>query len=55
MPCLYCYFKAVGYKFQRYVYYGCHAVSMMAYKLKNIAILNAVKDIFRRSGPASKI
>ena len=55
MPCHHCYFKVVGYKFQRYVYYGCHAVSMMAYELKNIAMLNAVKDIFCRSGPASKI
>ena len=41
MLCHYCYFKDVGYKFQSYVCNGCHAVSMMAYKLKNIAILNA--------------
>ena len=39
-----CYFKDVGYKFQPYVCNGCHAVSMMAYKLKNIEILN-VKGI----------
>ena len=36
----YCYFKDVGYKFQPYVYNGCHAVSVMAYELKNIAVLN---------------
>ena len=36
----YQYFKDVGYKFQPCVCNGCHAVSMMAYKLKNIAILN---------------
>ena len=41
MYCHYWYFKDVGYKFQRYVCNGCHAVSMMAYELKSIAILNA--------------
>ena len=30
----YWYFKDLGYKFQTYV---CHAVSIMAYELKNIA------------------
>ena len=34
--CHYQYFKDVGYKFQPYVCNGCHAVSMMAYELKNI-------------------
>ena len=34
-------FKDVGYKFQPSVCNGCHAVPMMAYELKNIAILNA--------------
>ena len=44
--CMLChwYFKDLGYKFQRYVCNGCHAVWMMAYKLKNTAILNA-KDV----------
>ena len=42
--CHYWYFKDVGYKFQPYVCNGCHDVSMMAYELKNIAILNA-KDV----------
>ena len=37
----YWYFKDIGYKFQPYLCNGCHAVSMMAYELKNIAILNA--------------
>ena len=37
----YWYFKEVGNKFQPYVCNGCHAVSMMAYELKNIAILIA--------------
>ena len=40
MLCHYWYFKDVGYKFQPYVCNGCHAVSMMAYELKSIAILN---------------
>ena len=38
------YFKDLGYKFQPYLCKGCHTVSMMAYKLKNIAIINA-KDV----------
>ena len=41
MLCHYWYFKDVGYKFQPYLCNGCHAVSMMAYELKNIAMLNA--------------
>ena len=44
MLCHYQHFKDVGYKFQPYLCNGCHAVSMMAYELKNIAILN-VKGI----------
>ena len=39
--CHYWYFKDVGYKFQPNACNGCHAVSMMAYELKSIAILNA--------------
>ena len=35
------YFKNVVYKFQPYVCNGCHAVSMTAYEIKNIPILNA--------------
>ena len=41
MLCHYWYFKDVHYKFQPYVCNDCDAVSMMAYELKNIAILNA--------------
>ena len=41
MLCHYWYFKDVSYKFQSYVCNGSHAVSMMTYELKNIAILNA--------------
>ena len=40
MLCYYWYFKDVGYKFQPYLYNGCHAVSTMTYDFKNIAILN---------------
>ena len=40
MFCHYWYFKDVGYKFQLPVCNGYHAVSMMAYESKNIAILN---------------
>ena len=42
--CMLChcqYFKDLGYKFQPYLCNGCHAVSTMAYELKNIALLNA--------------
>ena len=35
------YFKDISFKSQSYLCNGCHAVSMMAYELKNIAILNA--------------
>ena len=38
--CHYWYFKDIGYKFQPYVCNGSHDISMMAYELKNIAILN---------------
>ena len=41
MICHYWYFKDVGYKCQPYFCSGCHALSMMAYELKNIVILNA--------------
>ena len=41
MLCHYQYFEDVGYKFQQYLCNGCHSVSIMAYELKNIAILNA--------------
>ena len=40
MFCHYCYFKHIGYKFELCVCDGCHDISMMAYELKNISILN---------------
>ena len=36
MLCHYWYFKDVGYKFQPRVFNGYHAVSMIAYELKNL-------------------
>ena len=42
--CHYWYFKRVGYKFEPYVCNKCHDMSMMAYELENIAILN-VKSV----------
>ena len=41
MLCHYWYFKDISFKFQPYLCNGCHTASMMAYELKNIAILNA--------------
>ena len=41
MLCHYWCFKDIGYNLQSYLCIGCHAVSMMAYELRNIAILNA--------------
>ena len=38
--CHYWYFKDVGFKFELHVCNGCHAVSLMASELKNIAMLN---------------
>ena len=43
----YRYFKDVAYKLQSYIRNGCHAVSMMAYELKNITILNAKSVDYR--------
>ena len=40
MICYYWYFKEIGYKFEPHVCNKCHDISMMAYELKNIAILN---------------
>ena len=38
--CHYCYFKNIGYKFEPQVCNGCHDILLMAYLLKNVAILN---------------
>ena len=40
MLCHYWYFKDIGFKFGPYVCNGCHDMLMIAYELKNIAILN---------------
>ena len=40
MLCHYWYFRNTGYKFQPFLCNSCHAVSMMPYEFKNIAILN---------------
>ena len=45
MLCNYRYFKDVGLKFEPHVCNKCHDVLMIAYELKNIAILN-VKGIY---------
>ena len=47
MICHYWYFKDIGYKYEPYVYNGCHDLSMMAYELKNIAILNVKRVDYR--------
>ena len=47
MLCDYCYFRDISLKFQPYLCNGCHAVSMMAYQLKNIAMLNAKSVDYR--------
>ena len=41
MVCRYWCFKDGGYKFQPYLCNGCHAVSVLAYELTTIVILNA--------------
>ena len=43
----YWFFKDVGFKFQKHVCNGCHDLLMMAYSLKNIAILSAKGVTFR--------
>ena len=40
MICHYWYFKDISYKFEPYASNRCDDISMMAYDLKNIAILN---------------
>ena len=39
MICHYWNFKDIGYKFEPYVCDKCHDISLMAYELKNIALL----------------
>ena len=42
-----CFFKDVGFKFEKHVCNGCHDLLTTAYSLKNVAILNAKKVTFR--------
>ena len=45
--CHYWFFKDVGFKFEEHVCNGCHDLLMMAYSLKNIAILTTKGATFR--------
>ena len=45
--CHYWFFKDVGFKFEEHVCNGCQDLLMMAYSLKNVAILNAKGANFR--------
>ena len=47
ITCLYWYFKDVGFKSEPHVCNKCHDVLMIAYELKNIAILNVKGVDFR--------
>ena len=39
--CHYWYFKYIGFKYQPYVCYGCHDISMIVQKLDDFVILKA--------------
>ena len=45
--CYYWFFKDIGFKFEEHVCNKCHDLLIMAYSLKNIAILNAKGATFR--------
>ena len=45
--CHYCYFKDIGYKFERYIHNICHDKPIMAYKLEKIATLNGKEVDYR--------
>ena len=47
MPCDYWYFKDLGFKFEPHVCNKCHDVLMIAYELKNNALLNVKSVDFR--------
>ena len=47
MLCHYWYFKDVGFKCKPHSFSKCHDLLMTAYKLKNIAIVNAKGADFR--------
>ena len=43
----YCFFKGIGFKFQKHVCNKCHDLVTIAYSLKDIAILNAKGNTYR--------
>ena len=45
--CHYWFFKDIGFKFEEHVFNKCHDLLMIAYSLKDLAILNAKEAIFR--------
>ena len=45
--CHYWFFKDIGFKFKEHVCNKCHDLLMIAYSLKDIAILNAKGATFR--------
>ena len=45
--CYYWFFKGIGCKFEEHVCNKCHDLLMIAYSLKDIAILNAKGATFR--------
>ena len=45
--CHYCFFKDVGFKFEKHVCNRCHDLLTTAYSLKNIATLTAKGATFR--------
>ena len=45
--CNYWFFKDIGFKFEEHVCNKCHDLLIMAYSLKNIAILSGKRSTFR--------
>ena len=45
--CYYWFFKDIGFKFEEHVCNKCHDVLMIAYSLKDVAILNAKGNTYR--------
>ena len=45
--CHYWFFKDIGFKFEEHVCNKCHNLLIIAYSLKDIAILNAKGNTFR--------
>ena len=38
--CHYWYFKYIGYEYEKYVFHGCHDLSILVYDLDDFMILN---------------